>query len=723
MPKKKTVSPDKRSVQILSKERISDWTHLLFIILLGLIFRLWHITWGLPNLYEEAMPLRISWRFWNWGHSGLNFNPGFFVYPAFTFYLQFFVQSIHFLIGYTLGAYDSLDAFRQAFDTNPSSFVVIARIVTILFDVGTIVAAYQLTMRCADRQIALVVALLIVLNPLHIQQGHLINVDTPLTFFVMLSLLFIYCLYSEGTMKWYVLAGISIGLATATKYNGALLVLVLITAHLLKSKSISEALASLKSKPFIVAILSSVSIFAICNPYIFLRTNDFTRAFSDVQEHMEKGHLGLDPGTSTIGYYFLQSLPQSIGWLLLIAVIGSMIYFLIRRKKTDLILLAFPVFYIATIGTWSMRAERYIFPVIPILIIIGTIGIFKLWNWVVEYLKRDQKEKLPELNFYSSIVLGVVVAALPFMEVVKYYRSMSLPDTRTVTREWIVGHVPQNSAIASGPFGIDLSKDPYAVLRMPFNAGATEKTIPFYNTQWYEDLDVVITSDYDYARYIQEPQRFHDILQFYDSLKSRWTLIYEIKPGETNGPTFWLYKSPDSTRDLFSAELINKAESIGDSSEVITFFGKLGLILSARGKVEKSEQLLKELVRIDPNNTIGHKELASVEYKLQNYDKALVEVQEYLQLNPNDPEQIAIEGDILFKLQRLDEAEPRLKEALRLNNHLEGPYVDLNVIYASKNEKEKMIDNLIKYYAILPPSSSRAKLIQRSIEKLKGLPN
>ena len=57
---------------------------LLFILLLGVCLRLWYIDWGLPELFEEATPLTISWKFWNWGNPGFNFNPQFFNYPALT---------------------------------------------------------------------------------------------------------------------------------------------------------------------------------------------------------------------------------------------------------------------------------------------------------------------------------------------------------------------------------------------------------------------------------------------------------------------------------------------------------------------------------------------------------------------------------------------------------------------------------------------------------------
>ena len=100
-------------LQTLWKEH----TLFLFIIFIGIAFRLWNIAWGLPDLYEEAMPLTIAWKFWNGNSAGFNFHPDFFVYPAFTFYLEFFIQIIVYGIGYLFGIYTDVHSFLQAFAT------------------------------------------------------------------------------------------------------------------------------------------------------------------------------------------------------------------------------------------------------------------------------------------------------------------------------------------------------------------------------------------------------------------------------------------------------------------------------------------------------------------------------------------------------------------------------------------------------------------------------
>src|SRR6266849_441949 len=110
---------------------------LILILIIALCIRLWHINWGLPEVYEEAWPLRAAWNFWNWNGKGLDFNPHIFNYPAFTFYIQFLIQVIHVGVGRAMGLYPNLQAFKQAFDSNPAVFVITDRLCSTLFDVGT----------------------------------------------------------------------------------------------------------------------------------------------------------------------------------------------------------------------------------------------------------------------------------------------------------------------------------------------------------------------------------------------------------------------------------------------------------------------------------------------------------------------------------------------------------------------------------------------------------
>ncbi len=693
-----------------------DRTHLFLalILLASVVLRLWNVGWGLPQFGEEGIPLRAAYEMWNGQKGGFDFSPSTFVYPAFTFYLQFIIQSINFLVGSLIGAYHGLDSFRQAWTTDPTTFVLIGRITSILFDLGSVTLAWLIGKRHLNTTAGIFAAAFVGVNPLHIQEAHWINVDTPLTFFVLLTLYFAYRLAFERNRKWYFAAGISIGLATATKYNGGLLILLLLTAHLLPAKSIREAIRSLKSRSLLIAFSSIALVFALSNPYILLRFSDFVQSFSEVETHMATGHLGLDRNTSTASYYFLESLPRSVGWPMLIVCIISMVLLIVKRESKNVLLLSFPFCYLCTIGSWAMRADRYIFPIVPILLIICSLGVVSISDTLASVIRSKQ----------PRIVAGILAALLvivPAASTLTYQHRLSLPETQLTTTRWIKQHLAPKSAIATGPFGIDLKNDDYLILDIPFNAGGTEKTFGFYDARWYEDCDVVVTSDYDYGRYLQDPGRFHDILKFYDTLLSKWSLVYSVAPGDSlNGPAFWLYRPPPSTRDTFDLELVNNVGTTADSAETIRFFHTLSEICAVKGKYAKSEELLLILLNEDPQDYRSMKSLAYVEHNLHNDANALQITQIYLQAHPEDAAQLALQGDILVSLNRPQEAEISLVEALKINSHLEGPYLTLNMIYSQRGDRAAMTDILTRYLSILPQRSPKALRVQSILSSLKA---
>jgi 4-amino-4-deoxy-L-arabinose transferase-like glycosyltransferase len=698
---------------------------LFLVIVTGIGLRIWHINWSLPEIYEEAYPFFISGGFWNWGQIGLNLNPHFFHYPALTFYLNFLVQVIHYLIGHVMGLFPDLQTFKQVSETAPTSFVISARLISVIFDIGTISIIYILGKECAGKTAALIAAAFTATNPLLIEQSHLINVDTPLTFFSMLSLLFIYRMYNNTVGKWYLFAGIGIGLAAASKYNGALLILVLVAAHLLRSDSINHAIRSLKSIHLLIAIIASLVVFIFCNPYIFTSFDEFNRDFSFEESHMSTGHLGIDPTLSTFEFYVLNSIPSRLGWGLLIIVAISIVYFIYQRKKARLLLLIFPFLYLAVIISWQMRADRYLLPVVPPLLLIGSIGLREIAETTIGSIKTSQLIKMVSFNA-CRVTIGIVLAFVLFFEPVsallRYHQSLEFPDTRMIAKEWIKTYLPRGSVIAEIPMGIDFPDKSYKIFLIPFLTVNSEQVIPFYDTRWYEDFDLVVGSDYDYGRYSREPNKYGEFMRYYNSLRTQWKLELEVKPKKNQtGPTIWFYRFPDSlTSSLFDTDLLQRFKVVPVSKGAGEFLKELSSILVAKGKIGKAEQIARIIVASEPNDPDAHKLWAALLYSLKQYEKALAEATLCLHLKPNQVDVLSIQGNILIRLNRLDEAEINLKMAIELNPTFEIAYRDLLTIYRKRDDKQNAIDLLARYKKAFTLTKEKEKFIEDYLRALQG---
>jgi 4-amino-4-deoxy-L-arabinose transferase-like glycosyltransferase len=702
------------------KNFFQKYSLLLFIFFTGIILRLWHINWGLPELYEEATPLRIAWQFWSWDKPGFDFNPHFFNYPALTFYFHFIGQAIHYVVGYLTGVYANLDAFGASI----TSVVITARLINVLFDAGIIIIIYFIAIEVTDKRVALITAVLVAINPSHIMHSHLVIVDNTLTFFCMLALLYIYRLYRDPAMKWYLLAGIFIALAAASKYTGVFLLLVLIAAHLLRYPSSQNAIQSLKERPFLISLGLTVLIFFALNPYIILDWGTFQKDFSFEQHHVSYGHLGVVASKSTLFYYLGETTPSALGWIFYIVIFATIVNFIQRKERKDLLLVIFPLIYVAIVSTWEMRAERYILPVFPILILIGSIGLIRFWDWFINYSKRKQITNIlsSKVNQIPLIILtGIVIAYQLIATDVNYLQSIGLPDTRTITKNWIQKNVSPGSVIATGPYGVDLTDSTYWMFSIPFLAVESERVAPFYDTRWYEDYDYIMASSIDRDRYIQEPKRYAEFLPYYDSLRSRWKLAFDVKPSDfQNGPTLWIYRYPDSLRkSKFDASLFERLSNHPESSRISNFLKELNAVETHKGKFEKAEQLLREILTVEIENVLARNQYSQVLYNLGKYEATLQQLELSLKYDQNQPKVFALAGSALLRLNKPEVAEGVLNKAILMDAKLESPYLELIQLYTSQNHKLKLLDILKRYYAILPSGSDQAKEVRERIQQLR----
>lgn len=688
---------------------------LLFILLLGVCLRLWYIDWGLPELFEEATPLTISWKFWNWGNPGFNFNPQFFNYPALTFYIQFIAQVIHFVIGNILGIYPNINSFG----VSPSPLVITARLVDVMFDLLTILMVYKIAIEIWDKKTALIASFLLVLNPLHISLAHQIQVDTILTFFCISSLLYTYRIYKSGDRKSYIFAGILISLAAASKYTGAFLLFAMIGAHLLRKNSFKEMIRSLNDPALYISIFIFIIIFLLLNPFILLNSEKFQKDFSFEQAHIATGHLGIVSSKSTFDFYFLNVLPSALGVVGLLLCIGQIIYLIIKRKKDELVLLLFPVFYFIIISTWEMRAERYILPIIPYLILITSSAVKNVVDRIIEniFLKREwlSKDKLS----YAIIIILLIIQ--PIFITYNYLYKLGLPDTRTITKNWIRDNIPSGSIIATGPYGIDFPDSSYKIIEIPFIAVYSELAAPFYDTRWYTDTDLLIASSFDRDRYAMEPERYKEFLMYYDSLTLKWKKVFEAIPDKKHtGPSLWLFTPPDSVkRSKFDLSLFERLDGNPESTRISNFLKNINEILIQKKQLAKSEQILRLIIMNEGTNIKARNQLAKILYEQGNYAGALNQLQHSIQIDRNQPEVFALAGKTLIILNKLPEGEAALNTALVMDSRLTSAYQDLIEFYTRQNERQKLLDILKRYYGILYPRTEEAIKIKERIDSLK----
>ena len=87
-----------------------------------------------------------------------------------------------------------------------------------------------------------------------------------------------------------------------------------------------------------------------------------------------------------------------------------------------------------------------------------------------------------------------------------------------------------------------------------------------------------------------------------------------------------------------------------------------GQTLMSAGKLDQAEDVLETALTIDPRNRWAFVELARVAEKQQLFGKAIRMTNKALQLEPNDPDAIAVQGEAMVQLGAVARAQANLQK-------------------------------------------------------------
>ena len=87
-----------------------------------------------------------------------------------------------------------------------------------------------------------------------------------------------------------------------------------------------------------------------------------------------------------------------------------------------------------------------------------------------------------------------------------------------------------------------------------------------------------------------------------------------------------------------------------------------GKALMAAGKLEEAEDVLETALAVDPRNRWAFVDLARVAEKQRLFGKAIRMTNKALQLEPNDPDAIAVQGEAMVELGAVARAQQNLQK-------------------------------------------------------------
>jgi 4-amino-4-deoxy-L-arabinose transferase-like glycosyltransferase len=322
------------------------------LVLLAAALRFYGLWWAAPeriNLHPDesvyvmnhALTISLS-----------DPDPHFLNYPSLLLYL----------IAILNGALTRLDLV-----TEPWQSYLVARVIVAAFGAATPAAVFWLvTEMTGSFAGASLAGLWTALLPLHVWESHFAVTDVVMTFWIVVALALSVRLLVRSDWRAYALTGAAVGLAIASKYTAALVVVSPVAASLLAPRRFAVLV-----RGFAALGLAALALCFLGTPFTFLHFKGFEEAMAFEYAHVHSLHYGFSlPAVGWQYHKYVYELcagfPFSMGFALYASAAAGTVWALWRLRRATVVVLAFAVTFFVILGHWTFVPLRYQLPVLVI---------------------------------------------------------------------------------------------------------------------------------------------------------------------------------------------------------------------------------------------------------------------------------------------------------------------------------------------------------------------
>jgi len=236
------------------------------MLLIALALRLGGITYGIPQdiFSDEFVHVATSFKMLADKTLRITFDLAY-VPPLFAYILTPIFISVG-AVGLLLGKFSGIADFQQYVIFNSENFLMYGRIVSALISTLFLYVLFIFTRRIFNSQIALATLFLAVFDFWILHESQLGHFWAPMLFFIITGFYSIWRVYETGTLRWYIISVLFIGLGFAIGYIPIILSLWLLFAHYWRTKRVQKYL--IYSGGLLIFFLGLVSWL---NPVSFFR--------------------------------------------------------------------------------------------------------------------------------------------------------------------------------------------------------------------------------------------------------------------------------------------------------------------------------------------------------------------------------------------------------------------------------------------------------------------
>lgn len=258
-------------------------------------------------------------------------------------------------------------------------------------------------------------------------------------------------------VRWSLLAGLGYGLALATKFSAAPLIVPLTVA--LAMRWYRQGFFSVVM-PSVYAVIATFVSFLIAMPYAFLDMRAFIQQVSE-QGSLARGTLDYPyvrqfAGTIPFIYQAQNMVLWGMGLALGLAVIAGFIWLGWRIWKRNaglwLVVLSWIVVYGALTGSFYVKFMRYMLPLYPFLTLIAASVLIAFVRYSRTRAEGEHSQvarsaiirSLVKILPYAGIMIVLLGTMFQGLALLNVY---SQPNTRIQASRWIYAHLKPGSIL------------------------------------------------------------------------------------------------------------------------------------------------------------------------------------------------------------------------------------------------------------------------------------
>jgi hypothetical protein len=507
--------------------------------------RVWGIRQGLPYAYNSDENAHFVPR--AVGIFALGWNPHYFANPpAFTYLL-------HVLFASWFGGEAGLS---RTFARDPTAVFTLARASAALLGTCAVWLLYAAGARLLGRSVALLAAALEAVAFLPVFYAHLALNDVPTLAPLTVSLLGAAGVLRSGRLRWYVLAGLGLGVGCATKYTAGIVLLGLLAAGAARYHAEPHRGGRVLAGLLLAGAVALVG-FVAANPYAVLDFHSFKQGIvhqSAVSQEAE-GKLGA-PHESGLAYY-LWTFTWGLGWIPAVAALGGAATVWWRERALGWILVPAPIVYLAFMGGQGRYFGRWMLPIFPIVCLLAALFAVQA---------ASAAARLVGGRRWSRLLFGALAAsALCAQGLIYSVHSglvLSRADTRNLTRAWMHAHIPAGARVVVEPLVpdewaqdvghptlstsngqrwlkwqslvslIDSSGTVHPAQRRVVSIEDYERTLSPALVGWYEHQGYcwVVSGYAESGRAFADPAQVPNAIAYYRTLARDGEVVYRISP-------------------------------------------------------------------------------------------------------------------------------------------------------------------------------------------------